>query len=107
MIAAVSGTPDEFIPFTVTEATLLSDTIRFFDGSTADTSFETFPIAKFLKENRKELVDIPVTFPTESKSKNTKALSLPLILPLLKVFMIPEAPLDSDEVTNENPILDE
>ena len=109
-IASVSGSPDEYIPFTVTEATLLSDTPHFFDGPASDSIFQTSSISKFLKDNRKDLHDIPSIFSTENKSKNARSLSLPLILLLVKGSKYAEGPLDSQEVitsTNHSEILKE
>ena len=60
--------------------------------------FKTTSIAKFLKENRKTIANLPAMFSTDAKSKEVKVLALPLVLPVLKGSNLTEGPVDSDEV---------
>ena len=98
IIAAVAGTPSEYSPFSVPEATLTTDSLHFAIGKDEVRFFKTRNIAKFLKDNRKNIPNLPVTLSTDAKSRDAKVLALPLVLPVLKGAKLAEGPVDSDEV---------
>ena len=80
------------------ESTLTTDSLHFSVGKDEAGMFKTTSIAKFLKENRKTIANLPAMFSTDAKSKEVKVLALPLVLPVLKGSNLTEGPVDSDEV---------
>ena len=98
IIAAVSGTPDEFTPFSVIESEFFTDALHFTDKDDEDQIFNTVSIFKFIEDNRKK-IEIPNMFSTDTKAKHARLKAVPIILPTVRGAKIEEGPLDSEDVT--------
>ena len=69
VIAAVSGSTDEFTPFCVPEKMLLCDALHFTDYSQFVKGTTSVSVGKFLKENKKDLPSPPQEFSSDAKIK--------------------------------------
>ena len=58
-VVAVSGDPDNYIPFLVPELDLFSNTQHFTDCTTLDKQIPMVSVRKYLKDNEDNLPDLP------------------------------------------------
>ena len=69
---AVSGDPDEYMPFLVSKTELFRDTLHLTDCATPDKKTPSVPVGKFLKDNKKHIPNLPDKFDTDSKIKKLR-----------------------------------
>ena len=84
MIVAVSGDPDNFTSFSVSELEVLSDNCHLTDCTTLNKLTPVIQVGKYLKENKNKIPPLPTAFQSATKIKNLKAATFPLILPIVK-----------------------
>ena len=98
-VVAVSGTPEEYTPFSVSEKVLtcnnlfLCESVKFFED------VQTVSAARFFKDNRKKLEWVPECASTDEKTKNLVVVSFPVILPLVKGLSFLEGSIKDENVT--------
>ena len=97
-IVAVSGDTDEFTPFSVSERDIFSDSLHFTDCTQLEKNTPSISVAKFVKENEKNIPSLPNEFDTDSKLKKLKVVAFPIILPLVKGYDVPEGDIDDDDI---------
>ena len=97
-IVAVSGDAEDYIPFSVPEKDLLSDTLHFTDCTNLNSKTPSIAVGRFLKDNAADLPDLPQEFNTDAKIKRLKVASFPLILPLIKGFDLLQGSTDESSV---------
>ena len=69
-IIAFSGDTENYIPFSVPEINLFSDTLHITDCMTLNKKTPSIGVGKFIKDNEKEIQGLPKEFDTKAKSKN-------------------------------------
>ena len=100
-IAAVTGSPTEYSPFSVPENVLLSDNLHISDSKKFSSSVPRLNIGSWLKDNQSKLsIGIPEEF-TEKKVKNVQVISFPVILPMVKGLDFDEGNLDDEDICNK------
>ena len=97
-IAAVSGTPSAFTPFSVDEATVLGNNPYLVESPNLHSSVKTICVGKYLKEKKKELVGIIPVY-TEAKNKNIHFVSFPAVLLFLRSHSFAEGQITDDAFT--------
>ena len=55
-------------------------------------------MAKFVRDNEDQLVDLPKEFDSKAKMKKLKDVAFPLVLPILKEYEFAEGHFDNKEV---------
>ena len=55
-------------------------------------------MAKYVKDNADEVVDLPKEFDSESKMKKLKDIAFPLVLPIVKGYEFTEGHFDNKDV---------
>ena len=99
-VVAVSGTPEEYVPFSVPEKVLtcnnlfVCESVKFFE------EVQKVSVAKFFKDNRKKLDWVPECASTDDKTKNLIVVSFPMVLPLVKGLSFPEGSIQDKNVTD-------
>ena len=69
-IIAVSGDTENYIPFSVPETELFSDTLHITDCLTLNKKTPSIGVGKYIKENEKDIQGLPEEFDTDAKIKN-------------------------------------
>ena len=77
LILAVSGTPTEYSPSSVSEKNLLCDTLHFTDCTKLNDATPSVPVGKFLKDNQDNLPPLPRVFKSEAKIKKIESCLFP------------------------------
>ena len=99
-IAAVTGSPGEYSPFSVQENVLLSDNLHLSDSKKFSARVSKLNIGSWLKDNQSKLtISLPDEF-TEKKMKNVQVIAFPVILPMVKGFDFEEGNLDDEDTCN-------
>ena len=97
-VSAVSGTPQDFTPFSVLEQFLLGDTPHLSEPVKLNKNVKSIAIGKFIKDNRKSLKNLPSTANTDAKSKNLVVVNFPIVLPLVKGLQFQEGSVDDTQI---------
>ena len=85
-IAAVTGTPGEYSPFSVQENVLFSDNLHLSDSKKFSKEVSRLNVSSWLKENASKLTNgLPDEF-TDKKIKNIQIIAFPAILPMIKGY---------------------
>ena len=90
IIAAVSGSPDDFVSFSVRETDLCGNNLFLCDLVKLDDKVITKAVGQFFKHKRKQIDTIPECASTDAKAKNLHVVSFPSILPLVKGYSFEE-----------------
>ena len=101
IIAAVSGSPDDFVPFSVTESDLCSNNLFLCDLVKFDEKVKSKAVGQYFKHKRKQLEVVPECASTDAKAKNLHVISFPSILPLVKGFSFEEGSCRDDLIQQE------
>ena len=99
MVVAVSGTPDEYAPFSVPEKVLTCNNLFLCESVNFFEDVQTVSVVKFFKDNRKKLEWVPECASTDEKTKNLVVVSFPMVLPLVKGLSFLEGSLQDENVT--------
>ena len=97
-IVAVSGDPEEYTPFSVSESELFSDTFHLTDCATLNKKTPFVPVGKFIKEHDKHIKDLPDEYNTDSKIKKLKIASFPLVLPIIQGYEFEEGEIEDENI---------
>ena len=97
-IIAVSGDTEDYVPFSVPEAELLSDVFHITDCVKLNKNTPTIGVGKFIKDNAKEVVGLPTEFNTDAKIKKLKVVAFPIILPIIKGYYFEEGPIEDNKI---------
>ena len=95
---AVSGDPENYIPFSVPEIDLLSDTLHITDCMTLNKKTPSIGVGKYIKENEKEIQGLPKDFDTDAKIKKLKVVAFPTILPIIKGCYFEEGDINNEKI---------
>ena len=95
---AVSGNPENYIPFSVPEIDLLSDTLHITDCMTLNKKTPLIGVGKYIKENEKEIQGLPKDFDTDAKIKKLKVVAFPTILPIIKGCYFEEGDINNEKI---------
>ena len=87
-IIAVSGDTEDYIPFSVPEINLFSNTLHITDCTTLNKKTPSIGVGKFIKDNEKEIQGLPKEFDTNAKIKKLKIVASQLFLLLLKAVIL-------------------
>ena len=98
VIAAVSGSTDEFTPFCVPEKILQCDALHFTDSNKFAKGTSSVSVGKFLRDNKKNLPSLPQEYNSDAKIKSLRVITFPMILPIVKGFNVTEGPIEEDDV---------
>ena len=98
ILLAVSGDPDDYTPFSISETELFSDTLHLTDCTTLNKKTPSIPVGKFLKDNEKYILNLPDEFCSDSKIKKLKIASFPLVLPIIKGYDFEEGEIENKQV---------
>ena len=84
-IAAVSGDPDAYTPFSVSETELFSNPLHLADCTTLNKKTSSVPVGKFLKDNKK-IFDCNVRLALLNCSGKPEKFSIDLVLNIENFF---------------------
>ena len=96
VIAAVSGSPSDFVPFSVRETDLCGNNLFLCDLVKFDDKVKPKAVGQYFKHKRKQIAVVPECASTDSKSKNLHVVSFPSILPLVKGLSFEEGFCNDD-----------
>ena len=100
-VVAVSGTPEDYVPFSVPEKVLTGNNLFICESVDFFEDVQTVSASKYFKDNRKKLESIPECASTDEKTKNLIAVAFPTVLPLVKGLSFQEGLLQDEFVRNE------
>ena len=83
VIAAASGTLDDYVPFYAPETFVLSDHHHLEISPKLDKNVKTASFTKYAKDNKKDL-SIPARLKKDKDLKNLSIIAFPVVLPLLR-----------------------
>ena len=97
-IAAVSGTPEDFVCFSLIEEALCGNNLFLCEKVKFHPSVKTISAYRFFKDNRKHLPFIPECTSTDAMAKNVVVVAFPAVLPLVHGVTFQEGPVDEAEI---------
>ena len=97
-IVAVSGDPDEYTPFSVSESELFSDTLHLTDCATLNKKTPFVPVGKFIKEHDKHIKNLSDKFDTDAKIKKLKIAAFLLVLPIVQGYKFEEGEIEDEKI---------
>ena len=97
-IAAVSGTPEDFVSFSLIEENLCGNNLFLCEKVKFNSKVKTTSAYRFFKENRKHLPYIPECASTDAKAKSAVVVSFPAVLPVVRSLSFQEGPIDDAEI---------
>ena len=97
-IVDISGDPDDFTPFSVSETELFSDTLHLTDCATLNKKTPSVPVGKFLKDNKKHIPNFPDKFDMDSKVKKLRIAAFQLVLPIVNGYEFEEGEIEDEQV---------
>ena len=96
IVAAVTGCPESFTAFSVDDGVLGSDNAFLVESPDLHDGVRTISAAKFLKDNKKKLDDLPEW--SDAELKRVKLVAFPAVLPFLKTQSFVEGNLADPSV---------
>ena len=100
-VAAVSGTPEDFVPFSVPEEALTGNNLYLCEAVKFHEDVKSLPVARFFKDNGKKLEKVPECASSDAKAKNLVVVSFPTVLPLVRGFSFEEGSIHDEFVTRD------
>ena len=94
IIAAVTGDTEDFTPFSIAVEEILNNCPFMTDCSSLNENTPAISIAKYVKDNLKDLPKLPNQFSSDAKTKKLRAAACPYILPLIRGISLPEGDID-------------
>ena len=90
VIAAINGTTDDFVPFSVPENLLFSDQLHLVNADEIKTNdIKSCAISKYIRDNKKTL-NICDEYTKDPNLKHLRIAAFPTILPLIRGLPVPE-----------------
>ena len=96
IIAAVTGCPESYTAFSVSDKVLGSDNTYLVESPDMHDDVRTITVTKFLKDNKKNLANLPSW--TDAELKKVKLVAFPAVLPFLKTQSFAEGCLTDPSV---------
>ena len=99
-IAAVTGNPSSYTPFTAPEKTLFGNNPYLVEAPKLHPSVPTISVGKFLKDHKKDTADLVLVY-TDAKQKTVHMVNFPAVLPFLVTQSFSEGKITDNEITEE------
>ena len=97
-IAAVSGNPHDYTPFSVPGDIISGDTPHLHEPVKLHSTLKSSAPGKFIVKNRKDLRNLPEEARTDAKAKSLRIVNFPIVLPLIKGLKFDEGPVTDKTV---------
>ena len=101
IVAAVTGDAEDYTPFSVPISDIFKDILFLTDCSSLNKNTPSISIGKYIKDNEKDLPEIPNQFKSEAKMKKLKAAACPYILPIVRGLLLPEGDINENDIYKE------